>query len=448
VAAQYQLVDHTVIDGTLAAAHLAQAEWVKSAYLRSAAIHAWADSVEHKADLLTDLLVREVGKPIGEATGEVERGIAILRYYAQAVYDPIGEDYPSPDGRARIRVARVPLGVVGIVTPWNFPLAIPLWKIAPAIAYGNAVVWKPSSLAMGISLEIQAAADQSLPKGVVALLPIAGQQAGSLIDDPRLDGLSFTGSAAVGIDLAGRASKRGMPMQAEMGGQNPSIVLDDADLDYAATTIAGAAMAYAGQKCTATSRIVVSKAVASRFVPLLVDHVRSLTIGEPANAETVVGPLISEDARAEVTQAIGDARSRGATCLTGGDVLDREGWFLEPTILSIDDSSDPIAQEETFGPVASVLLFADPDDAIRVANSTKFGLSAAVFGSDVERAARLGSRLVSGLVRINASTTGVDFYAPFGGKKSSGYGPRELGRAARDFYTSTRTVVINDPAIN
>jgi acyl-CoA reductase-like NAD-dependent aldehyde dehydrogenase len=444
VAARYQYVDDIAVDRALDQAHGAQVDWVRSAPVRSAALHSWANALEKDADHLAEVLVQEVGKPINEAVGEVARGVAILRYYAQAVYDPVGEEYPSPDGRARLRVARVPLGTVGLITPWNFPLAIPLWKIAPALAYGNAVIWKPSSLATGIALEIIARSREFLPDGIVSFVPVTRRQADRLVDDPRLDGISFTGSAAVGSDLAARAARRGVAVQAEMGGQNPSIVLPDADLDHAAATIAGAAMAYAGQKCTATSRVLVADSVAGRFVPLLVDHIRALRVGEPSDPATTVGPLISQEARAKVHESIQAARLRGADCLTGGDALDREGWFLQPTLLSVTDTTDAIVQEETFGPVASVLRFDRADEAIRIANSTRFGLSAAVFGSNLHDAAEVANGLSTGLVRINASTTGVDFYTPFGGVRASSYGPREMGRAAREFYTTTRTLLVND----
>jgi aldehyde dehydrogenase (NAD+) len=440
--AEVALLSPDELQRRISAAEHASAEWSRLAATRSAALHRWAASLEADGGL-PDLLAREVGKPLSEARAEVARSVAILRYYAQAAYDPVGEVFPSPDGRAELRSERLPLGVVLVITPWNFPAAIPIWKIAPALAYGNAVIFKPASAAVGTAERLSQLAHRSVPQEVLQLATIGSEQVGQLLDDDRIAGVSFTGSVEVGRTVIDRVSGRGGAVQAEMGGQNPSVVLDDADVGVAARTIAGAAMAYAGQKCTATSRVIVASSIADEFVPALLDAVRGMPIGDPLDEATMVGPLISESALNSVDEAVSAATKRGAELLTGGRPASGEGWFYDPALLRVADISDPFVQEETFGPAAAVMLADDDEQTIAIANSTRFGLSAAVFGADTDRAWRVARRLRSGLVRVNASTTGVDFYAPFGGDKDSSYGPREQGKAAREFYTQTRTIFIS-----
>lgn len=430
------------LDAKITAAERSQPSWATRARDRATALERWATAVEADATGLAALVAREVGKPIAEARAEVARAVAILRYYAQASFDPIGETFPSPDGNTDLATERVPLGVVLAITPWNFPLAIPAWKIAPALAYGNAVLFKPSSAALAVAHRFLQLAEDRVPGDVLHLLIAQSKLVDGVLGDQRIAGVSFTGSVAVGQRLILKVAGRGGAVQAEMGGQNPSIVLEDADMDLAATTIAGAAMAYAGQKCTATSRVIVLSDIADRFVPLLVEAVRALPVGDPLEDATVVGPLISEDARQSVAAAVQGTRRRGAELLTGGGMPRSEGWFYEPAVVRVSDRADPFVQEETFGPAVAIQMAADVDEAVDLANGTPFGLSAAVFGSDLGRATAVARRLAAGMVRVNASTTGVDFYAPFGGEKASSYGPREQGRAAREFYTRTRTLTI------
>lgn len=445
VVARVPLLEDREIEGLVQSALDAAPDWSSSVAGRSVALNRWADDLEGDLESTARLIVQEVGKPIQEARGEVSRGVAILRYYAQAAYDPIGELYPSPDGRARLAAERVPLGTVLTVTPWNFPAAAPIWKIAAALAFGNSVIFKPSSAAVGTASRLAELAHRNLPEGVLGLAAVASDRARTLVEDRRIAGVSFTGSVEVGEDVVRRAASRGGAVQAEMGGQNPSIVLEDAFIPGAAQVIASAAMAYAGQKCTATSRVIVSAAIADELIDALVDAIASLRLGDPQEAETVVGPLISESARSGVADAVDAAVGRGATILTGGDGFPGSGWYYRPTLLRVVDRDDPFAQEEVFGPAAAVLVARHDDEVVAIANSTRYGLSAAVFSEDVDRATRLARRVNCGLIRVNASTTGVDFYAPFGGEGASSYGPREQGRAAREFYTRTRTLLINPP---
>lgn len=443
VVGRFELLGEAGLEASIEAAARAQRTWALNAPGRATGLLRWAAAIEAEGASLADLVAREVGKPIAEARGEVARTLAILRYYSQVAFDPVAEQYPSPDGRSRLLAERVPLGVVALICPWNFPLAIPAWKMGPALATGNAAILKPSAAGLATATRLVELARPFLPEGVLQLAPLGAGLAGRLVEDARIAGVSFTGSAEVGRRIIAAGAARGIPVQAEMGGQNASVVLADADIDAAVTTIAGAAMGYAGQKCTATSRVVVERNVADRFIPLFVDRVAALEVGDPSNETTVVGPLISSAARDGVRTSVDAALGRGGRLLTGNRSPELPGWFYAPTLVALDDPGDPFAQEETFGPAASVLVASDPDDAVRIANGTPYGLSAAVFGTDVERATAIARRLEAGLLRVNASTTGVDYYAPFGGEKASSYGPREQGRAAVEFYTRSRTILVS-----
>ncbi len=435
-------LDDEELDAAIARATVAAPDWAARAPARAAALERWATSIEADAPALAHLIAREVGKTIREARGEVARAVAIVRYYAQAAYDPIGEVMPGPDAQSELLVRRSPLGVVAAICPWNFPLAIPAWKLAPALAYGNAVVFKPASAAVGVAGRLVALARPDIPDDVLVYAPLPGSRADRLVEDARIAAVSFTGSSDIGRTVVTRVVARGGSAQAEMGGQNASIVLDDADLAGAAATIADAAMGYAGQKCTATRRILVAERVADAFVDAFVGRIESLVIGDPLAEATNVGPVIDKAARDAVATAVAGAARRGARVIAGGDELDVDGWFVRPTVLEIDDPSDEFAQRETFGPAVAILRVRTDDEAVRVANGTRFGLAAAVFGADLGRATAVARRVEAGMIRVNASTTGADFWAPFGGERDSSYGPREQGREAREFFTRTRTVSI------
>ena len=420
-----------------------------SALERSGALVAVAEVLAGAAGELTGLMVREVGKPVTEAAAEVARGVGIVRYYAQQALDPDGETYPGATPASLLLSRRRPRGVAGLICPWNFPLAIPVWKAAPALAFGNAVVLKPSPEATGLALRLGELLGRVLPEHLFQVLP-GGAETGRAIGE-RVDCVSFTGSVGVGRQVAVAATGRGIPCQAEMGGLNASIVLADADPQRAARVIAGAAMGYAGQKCTATSRAIVvgDPGRCTEFTDALVEAVEGLQVGDPAEQATVVGPVITEQARRRVVQAAEEAVGAGGRLLTGGnpqntqDTPDGDGWFVAPTLVGGLAPGARLAQEEVFGPIAVVLAVADEDEAVRVANGVRYGLVGSVFTSDLDRALRMAGRLDTGLIRVNAPTSGVDFLAPFGGEKDSSYGPREQGKAARDLYTSTRTITIN-----
>lgn len=407
---------------------------------RANALAKAADAIAGAAGELTDLIVREVGKPAAEASGEVARAISILRYYAQQVLDPDGETYPSPDGSSLLMARRRARGLVTLITPWNFPIAIPLWKAAPALAYGNAVVLKPASPATGIAVRVAELINQALPENLFQVAPGGSAVAQALIRES--DAVSFTGSAEVGQAVRDAATALGIPVQAEMGGQNASIVLADADPESVAAQIAGAAMAYAGQKCTATSRVIV---VGGRqdVTDALVAAVNGLGIGDPASAGIQVGPVIDERSREAVVEAAAQAEREGGSVLTGGRRGEGDGWMVLPTLIGSLSPDATLAQNEVFGPIATIHEAADVESAIRIANGVKYGLVTSIYTNDVSRVLWAVERIDTGLVKVNAPTTGVDFYAPFGGEKASSYGPREQGKAAREFYTSIQTITIS-----
>jgi acyl-CoA reductase-like NAD-dependent aldehyde dehydrogenase len=428
-----------VVGSMFTDARAAQLEWgAGAAAARSTALSAAADAVEADHDGLVELVVREVGKPLAEARGEVNRSVAILRYYAQQVFDPVGAMH-EPSGAGLLFTRRRPLGVAGLITPWNFPLAIPLWKAAPALAFGNAVVIKPAPEATACALRLAQLMAPFLPDSVLMVAPGSAETGQAVLAEA--DVVSFTGSTGAGRAVSQAAAERGVPVQAEMGGQNPSVVLPDADVEAAAGQIAGAAMAFAGQKCTATKRVVVV-GDPTTFRDALVAAVEKLQVGDPADVGTIVGPVIDEAARTRVLDAAAGAVRAGGRLLTGGSPPDRDGWFVGPTVVEGVPGDHPLAREEVFGPICLLQTAADLGEAVDIANAVPHGLAAAVYTRDLSSSLEAADRLEAGLVKVNAPTSGVDFYLPFGGEKASSRGPREQGKAAQDFYTSLHTVTI------
>ncbi|MBO0746676.1 MAG: aldehyde dehydrogenase family protein [Candidatus Dormibacteraeota bacterium] len=407
---------------------------------RAVAMRRAAEAVEAHAGELADLIIREVGKPRAEAPGEVARAVGILHYYAQQVLDPDGETYPSPDGSSLLYFRRRPRGVVTLITPWNFPIAIPIWKAAPALAFGNAVLLKPATEAMAIALKLEELFRPVFPEGLFQVAPGHGSAAQALLR--ASDAVSFTGSTETGRAVAAAAVDAGIPAQCEMGGQNASVVLPDADLQKAATQIAWSAFGYAGQKCTATSRVVVVGDT-GRVVEALEAAPARLPVGDPAAEGTQVGPVIDEGARARMLEAAEEASRSGGTLVHGGKAAPGEGWMVEPTLITGLGPEAPLNQREVFAPFATVIAARDLDHAIEIVNGVEYGLVTSVYTKDLAAVLRLTDRIDTGMVRVNAPTAGVDFYAPFGGEKHSSYGPREQGKAAREFYTTTHTFTVS-----
>lgn len=410
----------------------------ESALVRGKTLHHMADRLMQRSDDLVPLVVREVGKPVTEARGEVARAVAILRYFAQMILGPDGETYPSADARSLLWSRRFPVGVAGLVTPWNFPVAIPIWKLAPAIGYGNTVVLKPASAGSAIALLLHEVISEELPSGTFELLLGNFETGDALVSHPDVSAVSFTGSVAVGNRVAQKAAARGARFQCEMGGQNASIVLADADLKSAVATIVQASMGYAGQKCTATSRIIVEESVYEKTRELLVETIGDLSVFDPSEENCSVGPVIDASARAEALRVIKESSGR---ILIGGNGLESTGFYVAPTLVEVD-ATDLLAQEEVFAPVTALISAGDVAESVQIANAVKYGLVASVFTSELSTAVDFLSQLEVGMVRVNAPTSGVDFHVPFGGSKASSVGPREQGLAARDLYTESRTIQI------
>ena len=421
-------------------ARAAQGAWAAAPALdRATALSAAADAVAAAAPELAELVGREVGKPRLEAVAEVTRTIAIMRFYAQQALAVVGEVYPANGPQATLLMTRQrPRGLATLVTPWNFPVMIPAWKLAPALAYGNGVLLKPAPAATACALRLAELLSAALPSGLIQVLPGGALTGRAAMNNA--DVISFTGSTGVGKALIAQANEQGIPVQAEMGGLNASIVLPGAEPGQAAATIAAAAMGYAGQKCTATSRVIIVGDQPG-FLDALVSAVASLPGGDPGAAGTVVGPVISEPARTAVLDASARAQSEGGRTITGGGSRG-PGWYVDPILVTDLQPSSWAAQNEVFGPFCVVLRVDTVDEAVEVANGTDFGLVTALFTGDLDLALQLPGRLRTGMVRVNAGTTGVDFQAPFGGTGDSGHGERELGDATMRFYSWQQTVTM------
>jgi acyl-CoA reductase-like NAD-dependent aldehyde dehydrogenase len=427
------------VAGAFGRARAAQVDWHRNGpAARAQALGQAADALAAAAAELADLIVREVGKPIGEARGEVARAEAILRYYAQQSFDPVGATHSSGGDGLAFTIRR-PRGVAGLITPWNFPLAIPLWKAAPALAFGNAVVLKPAEQATACALRLAELLAPILTPGLFQVLPGSGETGQALVENA--DVVSFTGSTAVGRMIVAAAATRGVPVQAEMGGQNPAIVAPDADLAAAAASIAAAIGGYAGQKCTATKRVIVVGDPAA-FTDALVAAVESLVVGDPARDGVVVGPVIDEAARGRVLDAASSTGPAGGRILTGGTATGGPGWFVRPTLVDSLPADHPLECDEVFGPICSVSSVGSLGDAVQRANGGRYGLVSALYTGDLNAALTAAAQLTTGMVKINAPTTGVDFYLPFGGVKDSSYGSKEQGKAAIEIFTSSHTVTV------
>jgi aldehyde dehydrogenase (NAD+) len=441
-----------IIDRAVESAQNAFAGWGRaSGPERMVALHRVANKLVEVRDALATLVALEVGKPIGEAEQEVDRGVMILRYFAEEAVRPIGAVIPAQLAGSLQFSLRQPIGPLAVISPWNFPIAIPLWKIAPALAYGNTIIWKPAETASLVAtrlVEVFAAA--GLPEGVLNLALGKGSATGSaLTGHPGIRAITFTGSETVGMEIAESAARRNIKYQLEMGGKNAVIVLADAALHQAAQLVAAGAMRFAGQKCTATSRVIVAAEVADDFFERLVEQIHLLPLAPASERRSAVGPLIAPEALVKVS-SYAEIGSKAGKVLVGGHAVTGElfnhGYFFEPTVIVDVPSDSRAAQEEIFGPLLIAQRARSIEEALALANSTKYGLSVSLFTRDINSALRYIQDIECGMVRVNGDTTGVDPHAPFGGMKASSSHSREQGPAAIEFFTELKTVQINPAA--
>lgn len=396
-----------------------------------------------RRDELGLLLAREEGKVLPEATGEVVRAGQIFKFFAGEALRMKGDILPSVRPGVQVEVTREPLGVVGILSPWNFPIAIPAWKIAPALAFGNAVVFKPASNAPGSAWALAEIISRSgLPHGWFNLVMGSGRVVGSsIIEDDRVRGVSFTGSVQTGATVAAICSARGAKYQLEMGGKNPLVVLDDADIANAVNCAVNSAFFSTGQRCTASSRIIVTQVIHDEFVDECVKAIESLQVDHALKDGTQIGPVVDETQLEQDLYYVQAGIEEGASLAIGGERLQRDtqGHYLSPALFVDTHNEMRINREEIFGPVASVIRAENYEDALSIANDTPFGLSAGVCTRSLKLASDFKRQSRAGMVMVNLPTAGVDYHVPFGGTKGSSYGPREQGSYASEFYTSVKT---------
>src|SRR5687768_7188665 len=403
---------------------------------------------EHKEDL-AQLLTREEGKTIAESRGELQRSINVADFCAGEARRLNGETIQSELPHNFAYTVKQPLGVVACVTPWNFPVAIPVWKIAPALVAGNTVVFKPASLTPATAVRIvELFAEAGIPPGVLNLILGSGSEAGdAIINHPAVRAVSFTGSNEVGIRLYEEVSRRGAKVQCEMGGKNPVVILEDADLDLAVESTAQGAFGSSGQRCTATSRAVVVNDIADEFVDRIAKRAGAMRIGDGMEPETEMGPTVDGSQFKTVLKYIDIGREDGATLVCGGSPASgkglEKGYFVKPTVFDHVTADMRIAREEIFGPVLSVLRVKDFDEAIQVANDCEYGLSSSIFSNDASRIFRFVNEIETGMTHVNSPTTGGEAHIPFGGTKGAGIGDREQGSTALDFYTELKVVYVD-----
>jgi aldehyde dehydrogenase (NAD+) len=443
VVGEYAQADAAQAQAAIAAAKAAFPKWALSSVQERADILDRAgNAILARKDELGRLLAREEGKTLPEAVGEAARAGYIFKFFAAECVRIEGHKLASVRPGVDVEITREPIGVVGIVTPWNFPIAIPAWKVAPALAYGNCVVLKPADLVPGCAWEIAKALHEAgLPRGVFNLVMGRGSVVGeAIVASPDVAGISFTGSVETGRRLAARAVEQGKKIQLEMGGKNPMVVLDDADLAVAVGACINGAFFSTGQRCTASSRLVVTQGIHDRFVAALREKMLSLKVDNAVKPGTDIGPVVDRSQLEQDLRYIEIGRGEGAK-VTGGDVLPREteGFYLQPALFTETHNGMRINREEIFGPVASVIRVKDYDEALAVANDTPFGLSAGICTTSLKHASHFKRHAQAGMVMVNLPTAGVDYHVPFGGRKGSSYGPREQGRYAVEFYTTVKT---------
>lgn len=444
IVGRYAQADADQVEQAITAARAASREWARSGIQqRHDILKAASDEILVRREEIGRLLSREEGKTLNEGIAETVRAGQIFGFFAGEALRLAGETLPSVRPGIGVEVTREPLGVVGIITPWNFPIAIPAWKIAPALCHGNTIVFKPAELVPGCAWAIVDILQRAgLPPGVLNLVGGPGSVVGqAILDSPDIDGVTFTGSVATGQRVADACARHMRRCQLEMGGKNPLVVLDDADLDIAIDCAVNGAFFSTGQRCTASSRLIVTERIHNRFVEALVDRMRALTVDDALKPDTDIGPVVDQRQLDTDLSYIEIARREGANLRWGGERLERAktGFYLQPALFTETHRDMRINREEVFGPVASVIRVRDYDAALDVANDTEFGLSAGICTTSLKHASDFKRNSEAGMVMVNLPTAGVDYHVPFGGRKGSNYGPREQGRYAAEFFTIVKT---------
>ncbi|MFI5411084.1 aldehyde dehydrogenase family protein [Kaistia sp. UC242_56] len=406
-------------------------------------LKATGDEILARKEEIGRLLSREEGKTLPEGIGETMRAAQIFHFFAGETLRLAGEILPSVRPGIDVTITREPVGVVGLITPWNFPIAIPAWKLAPAIAYGNTVVLKPADLVPGCAWTIvDILVRNGLPKGVVNLVMGRGSVVGqAILESKKVNALSFTGSVGTGKKVAEASIAVMRKFQLEMGGKNPTIVLDDADLKVAVETTANSAFFSTGQRCTASSRLIVTEKIHDQYVEALAARIKDLVVDDAIKQGTHIGPVVDQSQLDQDQNYIQIAKDEGGTLVVGGQRIEREnpGFFLQPALFTGTTPDMRINKEEVFGPVASVIKVKDYEEALAVANDTPFGLASGIVTTSLKHATHFKRNSESGMVMVNLPTAGVDYHVPFGGRKGSSYGPREQGKYAAEFFTTVKT---------
>ena len=444
VIAEYAQADKAQTERAIEAARAAFPAWATfNVQARADLLDKVGNEILARREELGKLLSREEGKTLPEGIGEVVRAGNVFKFFAGEVLRRSGELVPSVRPGIDVELTREPVGVVGIISPWNFPAAIPAWKTAPALAYGNTVVFKPADLVPGMAHAIaKIIADAGVPKGVFNFVMGRGSVVGeTLVNDRRVDAITFTGSVETGKQVAAKAVARMAKFQLEMGGKNPLVVLDDADLKTAVESAVNGAFFSTGQRCTASSRLIVTKGIHDKFVGAVVERLKNLKVDNALKQGTEMGPVVDKNQLNQDLFYIEEAKKEGARLAFGGNLLkrDTEGFYLEPALFTDTVNSMRINREEVFGPVASVVMVKDYDEALAVANDTPFGLSSGIVTTSLKHASHYRKNAQAGMVMVNLPTAGVDYHVPFGGRKGSSYGPREQGRYAVEFFTTVKT---------
>ena len=447
VVGEYARASAADVANAIAAAKAASHGWARSTpQERHDVLRRVADEILARKDELGRLLSREEGKTLAEGIGETIRASQIFAFFAGEALRLAGEKIASVRPGVEVEMTREPMGVVGIITPWNFPIAIPAWKIAPALCYGNAVVFKPADLVPGCGWAIAEIISRAgLPKGVFNLVMGRGSVVGEAILKSRdVHAVTFTGSAATGRHVAATCAGRMAKFQLEMGGKNPLVVLDDADLKTAVECALNGAFFSTGQRCTASSRLIVTEGIHDRFVAALSERLAGVVVDDALKAGTQIGPVVDQSQLDQDLDYIRIGTQEGAKLVSGGQILNRAtpGFYLAPALFTEATNAMRISREEIFGPVASVIRAKSYDEALAIANDTEYGLSSGICTTSLKYASHFKRNAEAGMVMVNLPTAGVDYHVPFGGRKASSYGPREQGRYAAEFFTQVKTSYI------